>query len=216
MSVTAEIFYDLVRGGVVTVEIAISAWAVAAAMGLVLAVLRDLGGAAVRTLVVSLITMLRSLPQLVVLYLLYFGVGALGVNVNSLVAAILALGITESAFTAEYYRAGFMTVPDSQREAGRSLGLSALGVFRLIVMPQTIPFVVPPLLNAFVGLLKTATLAAAGGAPEVLYRGQNDMTRTGLIVPIVIVIIGLYVLVTIPLARAVAFLERRARAYAHA
>jgi ABC-type amino acid transport system permease subunit len=132
------------------------------------------------------------------------------------VAAIVTLGVTESAFTAEYYRAGFMTVPDSQREAGQSLGLSALGVFRLIVIPQTIPFVMPPLLNAFVGLLKTATLAAAVGAPEVLYRGQNDMTRTGLIVPIVIAIIGLYMLVTIPLTRAVARLERRARAYAHA
>jgi His/Glu/Gln/Arg/opine family amino acid ABC transporter permease subunit len=209
MSVTAEIFQDLLRGGVVTVEIAISAWMVAAALGLALAVLRDLGGAAVRASVVSLITMLRSLPQLVVLYLLYFGVSALGVNVSSLVAAILALGITEAAFTAEYYRAGFMTVPDSQREAGQSLGLSALAVFRLIVMPQTIPFVVPPLLNAFVGLLKTATLAAAVGAPEVLYRGQNDMTRTGLIVPIVVVIIGLYVLVTVPLTRAVAATWRR-------
>jgi His/Glu/Gln/Arg/opine family amino acid ABC transporter permease subunit len=216
MGVTADILHDLLRGGVVTVEIAISAWAVAASTGLLLAVLRDLGGAVTRTFVISLITMLRSLPQLVVLYLVYFGVGALGVNVDSLVAAIVALGVTESAFTAEYYRAGFMTVPDSQREAGQSLGLSAVGVFRLIVIPQTIPFVMPPLLNAFVGLLKTATLAAAVGAPEVLYRGQNDMTRTGLIVPIVIVIIGLYVLVTIPLTRAVARLERRARAYAHA
>jgi His/Glu/Gln/Arg/opine family amino acid ABC transporter permease subunit len=216
MSVTADIFYDLLRGGVVTVKIAIGAWVVAAGIGLLLAVLRDLGGAASRAFVVSLITALRSLPQLVVLYLVYFGVGALGVNVDSLVAAIVTLGVTESAFTAEYYRAGFMTVPDSQREAGQSLGLSALGVFRLIVIPQTIPFVMPPLLNAFVGLLKTATLAAAVGAPEVLYRGQNDMTRTGLIVPIVIVIIGLYVLVTIPLTRAVARLERRARAYAHA
>jgi His/Glu/Gln/Arg/opine family amino acid ABC transporter permease subunit len=216
MGVTADIFEDLVRGGVVTVEIAIGAWAVAAALGLLLAALRDLGGAAIRKLLVSVVTTLRSLPQLVVLYLLYFGLGALGMDVGSLVAAVVALGVTEAAFTAEYYRAGFLTVPDSQREAGHSLGLSALGVFRLIVVPQAIPFVVPPLLNSFVGLLKTATLAAAVGAPEVLYRGQNDMTRTGLIVPIVVVIIALYVLVTIPLARAVALLERRARAYAHA
>ena len=77
-------------------------------------------------------------------------------------------------------------------------------------------FVVPPLLNAFVGLLKTATLAAAVGAPEILYRGQNEMNRTGQIVLVVAVIIGLYVLVTMPLTRAVAVLERRVRRYAHA
>ena len=73
---------------------------------------------------------------------------------------------------------------------------------------------VPPLLNSFVGLLKTATLAAAVGAPEILYRGQNAMSRTGQIVLVMGLIIALYVIVTMPLTRAVAVLERRLRSYA--
>jgi ABC-type amino acid transport system permease subunit len=107
-----------------------------------------------------------------------------------------------------------MTVPSTQREAGLSLGLSRLGVLWWVVIPQVVPFVVPPLLNAFVGLLKTATLAAAVGAPEVLYRAQNEMNRSGRITLVVAAVILLYVGVTMPLTRVVAILERRVRSRA--
>jgi His/Glu/Gln/Arg/opine family amino acid ABC transporter permease subunit len=180
----------------------------------VLAIPQELGLVALTGARAAVILALRSAPQLVVLYLIYFGLGAIGIQINSVLAAILALGITDAAFTAEYYRAGFMTVPWSQREAGTSLGLSRLSVFRRVVLPQAIPFVVPPLLNAFVGMLKTATLAAAVGAPEILYRGQNEMSRTGRIVFIVIIIIGLYVIATMPLTRLVGHLEHRVRSRA--
>ncbi len=211
-----DILADLARGGIVTLQIAAGAWLVSAALGLVMAVLRDLGLKAVRAALSWLVLALRSVPQLVILYLIYFGLGAAGVEIDSVLAAVVALGVTDAAFTAEYYRAGFMTVPWTQREAGLSLGLSRLGVLRRVVLPQALPFVVPPLLNSFVGLLKTATLAAAVGAPEILYRGQNDMNRSGQIVLIAAIIIALYVVVTMPLTRAVALLEHRVRRYAHA
>jgi polar amino acid transport system permease protein len=213
---SGEILVDLLRGGIVTLQIAAGAWVVSAVLGLVLSVLQDLGLKAVRLSLASLVVSLRSVPQLVILYLIYFGLGAIGIQINSIAAAIIALGVTDAAFSAEYYRAGFMTVPWTQREAGLSLGLSRLGVLQRVVIPQAVPFVVPPLLNAFVGMLKTATLAAAVGAPEILYRGQNDMNRTGQIVLVVTVIIGVYVIVTMPLTRAVAVLERRIRRYAGA
>jgi ABC-type amino acid transport system permease subunit len=85
-----------------------------------------------------------------------------------------------------------------------------------VVIPQVVPFVVPPLLNAFVGLLKTATLAAAVGAPEVLYRAQNEMNRSGHITLVVAAVILLYVGVTMPLTRVVTVLERRVRRRARA
>jgi His/Glu/Gln/Arg/opine family amino acid ABC transporter permease subunit len=211
-----EILLDLAEGGLVTLEIASGAWLLSAAIGLVLAIVRDLGADWVQELLAAVVLVLRSVPQLVILYLVYFGLGAIGIEIDSLLAAILALGVTDAAFTAEYYRAGLMTVPPTQREAGLSLGLTRLGVLRRVVLPQAVPFVVPPLLNAFVGLLKTATLAAAVGAPEILYRGQNDMNRSGRIVFVAATIIALYVIVTMPLTRAVARLERRIRRTANA
>jgi His/Glu/Gln/Arg/opine family amino acid ABC transporter permease subunit len=205
---------DLLRGGLITLQIAAGAWVVAVVLGLALAVARDAGGLALGIPLIGVLTGMRSVPQLVILYVLFFGISSLGLQVDSLVAAILGLGLTEAAFTAEYYRAGFMTVPWNQRDAGASLGLSRLGVLRHVVIPQATPYVVAPLLNSFVGLLKTATLAAAVGAPEILYRGQNEMNVTGLIVVVVLMIIGMYAVVTIPLTRAVASLDRRIRAYA--
>ena len=80
--------------------------------------------------------------------------------------------------------------------------------------PQVVPFVAPPLLNAFVGLLKTATLAAAVGAPEALDRAQNEMNRSGRITLVVAAVILLDVRVTMPLTRVVAILERRVRSRA--
>jgi His/Glu/Gln/Arg/opine family amino acid ABC transporter permease subunit len=121
-------FDGLLRGGLVSLQIAVGAWLLAAVLGLVLAVLRDLGMPGVSALQVSLVVTLRSVPQLVVLYLIYFGLGQVGIEVNSVLAAVLAFGITDAAFIAEYYRAGFMTVASTQREAGLSLGLSRLGV----------------------------------------------------------------------------------------
>jgi His/Glu/Gln/Arg/opine family amino acid ABC transporter permease subunit len=211
---TGSVVAELLRGGVVSLEIATGAWLVSAVLGLLLAVLGDLGLRPARTMLSGLVVSLRSVPQLVVLYLVYFGLGQVGVEINSVLAAVLALGVTDAGFTAEYYRAGFMTVPWTQREAGLSLGLSRIGVLRLVVIPQVAPFVVPPLLNAFVGLLKTATLAAAVGAPEVLYRAQNEMNRSGRILFVAAIIILVYVGVTMPLTRTVAILERRVRSRA--
>src|SRR2546426_176499 len=82
------------------------------------------------------------------------------------------------------------------RGTGLSLGLSRLQVMRLVVLPQTTPFLIPPLLNTFIGLLKTATIASAVGAPEILYRGQAIISRSGIIIPVALSVIGLYVVVT--------------------
>jgi His/Glu/Gln/Arg/opine family amino acid ABC transporter permease subunit len=164
---------DLARGGVITLVVATGAWLIAVLLGLALAILRDLGWWGMRWSVSSLVLGLRSVPQLIALYLLYFGLGAVGLNLNPLLAAIVALGVVEAGFTAEYYRAGLLTDPEAQREAAPSLGLSRFGALRLVVLPQVVPFMFAPLLNAYVGSLKAAVIASAIAAPEILYRAQS-------------------------------------------
>lgn len=210
------IFSGLLIASQVTVEVTVGAWIFSAIVGLMFALLRDLGVPVVTLPLSMSVTLLRSVPQLVVLYLLYFGVGALGVDVSPLPAAIVALGLTEGAFVAEYYRASFKNIPATQRDAGLSLGLSPVGVLRLVVIPQAIPFAVPPLLNSFVGLLKAATLASSVGVPEILFRAQNEMSRTGEIMLVMTLVIAMYVVVTVPITRSVSILERRVRARAQA
>ncbi len=199
----------ILPGVLVTLEISIGAWVVSAALGLVIAVIRDTRKPLI-TLPASIsVEIVRAVPQLVVLYIVFFGLSTLGINLDALTAAIVGLGVSDAVFTAEYYRAGFLTVPPTQREAGLSIGLKPLQVARFVIVPQTIPFVVPPLLNSFVGLMKSATLASAVGAPEILYGGRNYMETTGHVAPAAVAIMALYIIGTVPLTRAVRALERR-------
>jgi His/Glu/Gln/Arg/opine family amino acid ABC transporter permease subunit len=201
----------ILPGALVTIEISVGAWLVSATLGLALALMRDTRRPLL-TIPVSLsVEVIRAVPQLVVLYIVFFGLGTVGINLDSLTAAILGLGVADAVFTAEYYRAGFLTIPQTQRDAGLSLGLKPLQVTRHVIIPQTIPFVVPPLLNSFVGLMKSATLASAVGAPELLYGGRNYMQTTGRVAPAAVAIMGLYIIATLPLTRAVRNLEKRVR-----
>lgn len=208
MSAT-EIIVALLKGLGVTLEIAIGAWLLSVALGIVLGVMEDMGSAPLRWLARILVTLLRSMPQLVMLYLLYFGIGAWGLDIPGVVAAIAALGVTESAFAAEYYRAALMTVSPNQREAGTSIGLTPLKVFRLVVLPQALPYAMAPLLNSFISLLKLATLAAAVGSPEILYRGQSLMQLTGEMGLVIALIIAVYIAISVPLSRLAGRLEAK-------
>ena len=201
----------ILPGALVTIEITVGAWLVSATLGLALALMRDTRRPLLTIPVSVSVEVIRAVPQLVVLYIVFFGLGTVGINLDSLTAAILGLGVADAVFSAEYYRAGFLTIPSTQRDAGLSLGLRPLQVTRFVILPQTIPFVVPPLLNSFVGLMKSATLASAVGAPELLYGGRNYMETTGHVAPAAVAIMGLYIVATLPLTRGVRNLEKRVR-----
>jgi len=211
--VTVETTVSYLLGGLVlTLQVAAGAWAVAVVFGLILALGRETKAPGTRWPILVTVTAMRSAPQLVVLYIFYFGLSSVGINLSPLVAAVLALGITEAAYDSEYFRAGLLTVPQAQRDAAQSIGLSQFATFRLITLPQAIPYVFPPLLNSFVGLLKAATLASAVGVDEILYRGQNLFQITGQVNEIVLIVMAIYVIFTIPLTKAIAIYERHLRA----
>ena len=198
-------------GAVVTIKITVLAWVISVIAGLLLALVGEANWRLTNWPLRGLLTLIRSVPQLLVLYFVFYGLGSVRIYLEPLIAAVIGLGLADAAYSAEYYRAGFVTVPASQREAGLSLGLSRLAIMRYIVLPQAIPFLIAPLLNSFVGLMKAATLGAAIGAPELLYQGRNFMALSGEVGGVALVIIGLYLLVTIPLSRLIGRFERRAR-----
>jgi His/Glu/Gln/Arg/opine family amino acid ABC transporter permease subunit len=206
--VTFSLFFG---AALVTFQIAIGAWLVAAVAGLIIAGLRELEIPVVERILGFLVTLVRATPELVLLYIVFFGIAYIGIRLDSIPAAIVALGISEGAFVSEYLRGAILTVSPRQRAAARSLGMSTSQMFSRIVLPQAIPFAVPPLVNAFVGLLKTATLAAAVGAPELLYIGRQQMAITGDILQVSALIVLVYVIITIPLTLTASELEARAR-----
>jgi len=202
---------EFLRAGIETLKIAFGAWAVSAVAGLLLAVARDAAIWPLKVLIALLTAVLRSIPQLILLYLIFFGLPSVGIQIDALLTAILVLGLADAAFNAEYYRGSLLTVPHTQREAGTSLGFSRLGTMRHIVLPQAMLYMIAPLLNSFLSLIKTATLASAIGLPEILYHSQNEIQTTGEVTRVIVVVIVIYAVVCMPLIRLTAYVERRTK-----
>lgn len=153
-------------------------------VALVLAMTRALRGPAffpLRALVIGFIDLIRGIPIILLILLLGFGVPALqlaGVPNNPLFWGVTALVISYSAYTAEVYRAGIDSVHESQRMAGRSLGLTQVQSLRYVTVPQAIRNVIPALLNGFVSLQKDVALVFVLGVREAVREAQIYNART--------------------------------------
>jgi polar amino acid transport system permease protein len=198
----------------VNVQLFLSAEVLVLALGLLLAVLRSLPGAAlapIRLLATAYVDLFRALPGILVISMLGFGIPALeieGVPKDEFFWALVALTLLYSAYVSEVYRAGIESIHPSQAAAARSLGLSQLQAMRFVVLPQAVRRVVPPLLNDFIGLQKDTALVSVLGVVEVFRAAQIRQAATFNSTPYVITAV-IFVLLTIPLARFVDWLVRR-------
>lgn len=205
----------LAGGIVLTLSVSAAAWVIASVLGLLLASLGELPIPVVPTIARTIVNVTRSIPELLILYIFYFGLGGLGVSISPFIAATVAIGIGESGFTAEIFRAGMMNIPAGQREAGSTVGLGPVGVLRYIVLPQVIPYVIPPLVNSYAALLKVATLASAIGVDEVIERANLEIANTGKVTDTLVTVAVIYLILTIPLSRVAGYLERRMHRAVH-
>jgi len=149
---------------------------VSMALALPLAVLVALGRASrfgpVRLVTGFYVWLMRGTPLLVQLVIIYTGLPQLGLRLGVISAALTGLVLNEAAYLSEIVRAGVLSVPRGQSEAARALGMPPWKVFRVVVMPQALRVMVPPLGNSFNGLLKTTTLVSVISVEELLRRTQ--------------------------------------------
>lgn len=175
-------------------------------LGLLVAALRTLRGAVffpVRALATGYVDLFRGVPLLIALYLIGFGVPALrlqGVPTSAAVLGTITLILVYGAYVAEVFRAGIESVHPSQRAAARSLGLSHRQSMRLVVLPQAVRRVAPPLLNDFVALQKDVGLISVLGAVDAIRAAQIEVANTFNFTPYVVAGL-LFVLLAIPTAR---------------
>jgi polar amino acid transport system permease protein len=191
---------------------------------LAVAVVRGLPGRAAlpfRALAVVYTDFFRGTPLILILFLIFGGLPALNMAVISdlsfFTSGVIALTLVYTAYVTEVYRAGIESVHPSQRMAARSLGLTYTQALRLVILPQAIRRVVPPLLNDFIGLQKDTALVTIIGVTEAVaqanFYASDYFNYAGLTVAAVF-----FVILTIPLARFTDSLikerERRERAQA--
>jgi polar amino acid transport system permease protein len=183
---------------------------------LVIAVLRSLPGPVffpLRALAIAYTDFFRGIPTILLIFILGFGVPALGLSgipTSAVFWAAFALVIIYSAYVAEVYRAGIESVHPSQDAAARSLGLTRGQSLRYVVVPQAVRRVIPPLLNDFIGLQKDTALVALIGPVEAFRQAQIDTSATFNFTPYVAAAL-IFVSFTIPLARLTDYLNERSR-----
>ena len=215
-TVFREAFPEVLRAFWLNIKIFCVAEVFILAFALVIAVLRSLPGPVffpIRALAIVYTDFFRGIPTILLIFILGFGVPALGLSgvpTSALVWATAALIIIYSAYVAEVYRAGIESVHPSQDAAARSLGLSRAQSLRHVIVPQAVRRVVPPLLNDFIGLQKDTALVALIGPVEAFRQAQIDTSATFNFTPYVAAAL-IFVAFTIPLARLTDWLNDRSR-----
>ena len=174
----------LLRATLVTLGVAVSAFAIGAVLGAVVAATKLSGSRALRAAGDAYTTVLRGVPDLLVIYLVYFGgsaivtrlgqaMGAEGfLGLPSFLAGALACGLVSGAYQAEVFRGAALAVPRGQVEAARALGMDGGLRFRRILAPQIIAIALPGLGNVWQLALKESALVSVTGLVELLRQSQ--------------------------------------------
>jgi polar amino acid transport system substrate-binding protein len=170
---------------------------VAVLAGLLLAISRVFGPPPVRWFATAYIELMRGTPLLIQLLFIFYGLPSVGIRFSPFVAGVLGLGLNYAASEAENYRAGLLAVPAGQWDAAQALGLTQSQSLRLVIIPQAIRFVLPPLTNDFISLLKDSSLVSAltmvelTGAYHRIATETFDYFGAGLLVAFIYLLLGL-------------------------
>lgn len=204
---------ELLRAFWVTIQIAFLAEVLCLVLGLLLAVMRRFqmpgraapfrgAAAVVRFLAVAYINVMRGLPALLVLIIMWASFPALDIPVlqdlTEFQIGALGLGLVYAAYVAEVYRSGIDSVDRGQTEAARSLGMSSRQAMGLVVLPQAVRRVLPPLMNDFIALSKDVALVGVIAVNEVVVVARDAQSTTFNSSPLMAAAV-FYLLFTLPL-----------------
>jgi len=187
----------ILHGMVVTIEIAVVVVMTGILLGLVLAVVRAFRVLAINALIVVFVDVLRALPPLVLILLVYFGLPNVGVNVPSFAVLWLVLSLVLAAFAEEIFWAGILSIPKGQWEAARSTGLTFLATLVHVVLPQAVRLAVPPLTNRTIAITKNAALGTVIGVSEILNQATAAQSFSGNATPLMMGAIA-YLILFVP------------------
>jgi polar amino acid transport system substrate-binding protein len=198
----------LLGGARVTVELAVLSMLVAITLGMPIALVRLYGPMPLRWLAVLYVEFFRGIPVLLLLFFLYFVVGA-AFHIDAFTTAVVGFGLNYAAYEAEIYRAALGAVPRGQWEAAASLGMSGPLTFRRIILPQALRIILPPMTSDFVALFKDTSVVSVIAVAELTKRYQIAAQSSLKYVEIGLVTAVLYLLMSVPLGYLSRYLEQR-------
>ena len=177
-------------------------------VGLVLAIIRSFNNSILNFFIIAYIDVFRSIPQLVLVIVVYYALSFLGVNLDPYSAGVVGLVLSTSPFVTESFRAGIESVGRGQLEAARALGLKSLQVMWLVVLPQAIRVVTPPITGQMIGLIKATAIVSVITLPELLWQAQQVVQAETNSSPLIAATL-IYLIILLPLSRLSSLLEAR-------
>ena len=199
---------EIMVGLVKTLQLSATAFALAVAIGLIVALLRLSGLLVGRAVAIGFLEFIRNIPILVLLYLFYYVLGPI-FGLNRYTASILCLGVFHGALISEILRAGIAAVPLGQWEASKSIGMTTGQAYRYIVLPQSIRFMLPPMTGEIVHLVKSSAIVSVIAVAELTTIGRNIISDTYMSFEIWFTIAAVYMVVTLALSIGVSFVEKK-------
>jgi polar amino acid transport system permease protein len=207
-------FPDILKAFWLDVRMFLAVEIVVLILGLLIALVRTSRSPAlfpIRILTAVYCDVFRGVPVILLVYLIGFGIPALGVSgilAEPIFLACVALSLAYSAYVAEVYRAGIASVHRTQTDSALAVGLTNFQALRHVVIPQAVRRVRPPLLNDFISLQKDVALVSVLGVQEAFRVAQIDAASSFNYTPLIAAAL-LYIAVTIPMARILDYISRR-------
>jgi len=169
---------DILHGMVITIELALLVVATGLTAGLALALVRSLAIRPLNWLIIFVVDLFRSLPPLVIIVLMYFGLPAVDVSPTGFVSTWLSLAFVLMAFSEEIFWAGITSIPRGQWEAARSTGLSFGQTLRDVILPQAFRLTIPPLTNRTIAITKGTSLGTVVAVSEILGAASSAVSNS--------------------------------------
>ena len=195
-----------------TVLLSLLAFLGGALVGLPVALMRVSRLRGLRIAASTYIQLVQGTPLLIILFLSYFGLGILGLKLEPIVAAALALTVYAAAFLGEIWRGCIEAVPKTQWEASDCLGLNRVQQYAWVILPQAVRIAIPPTVGFMVQIVKNTSLASVIGFVELVRAGQIVNNSTFEPFAIFCVVAAIYFALCYPLSLTARALERRAHA----
>jgi polar amino acid transport system permease protein len=200
----------LVAGLLVTLRITAVSLILAFVVGLLTALMRLSNSWLANLVARGYLELVRNTPLLVQLFFIYFVLAPV-LEINAFSSAVLALSLFEGAYASEIFRAGILSIQREQWEAAFSIGLNTRQTYRLVVLPQAIRRMLPPLASQAVSLIKDSALVSTIAIYDLTMRAQAIIAETFLVFEVWLATAAIYLCLTMILSMTVFYLENRLR-----
>jgi polar amino acid transport system permease protein len=208
LSIAAQYWPEIARGMQVTVLLSLAVIGSGLVLGLAMALLRSCGRVWLNVPIILFADVMRSLPPLVVIIMLFFAFPYIDLAMSAFTATWLALTLILAAYAEESLWAGISSVPTGQHEAARSSGLSWAQTIGWVILPQAWRIALPGLTNRVIAIAKNTALGSVVAVSEIINNAQSASSNTGNPTPLVLGALA-YLVIFIPLVLFSRWLESR-------